>query len=298
MKIIIVGMGIQGNKRKKYLGRDFIYSVDKNKDSDFNSIYEVPLQDYDAAFICLPENEKFKVMKYFIENKKHILVEKPVFLRDNKSFLMLQKIARKNKVVCYTAYNHRFEPHFVRMKKTINSKKLGKIYSCRIFYGNGTAKLVKKNWRDSGKGVSTDLLPHLLDICRFWFGKNLKEFKLISSSKFENKAADHALFISEKSKIKVNLEISYVMWKNTFTCDLLASNGSAHINNLCKWGKSTFIFRKRKFPSGKPKEEFKNFSKKDPTWILEYKHFKNLIKNKIKTDFSKDIWIQQQMRKK
>ena len=56
MKIIIVGMGIQGNKRKKYLGRDFIYSVDKNKDSDFNSIYEVPLQDYDAAFICLPEN--------------------------------------------------------------------------------------------------------------------------------------------------------------------------------------------------------------------------------------------------
>ena len=282
MKIIIIGMGVQGIKRKKYLGKDFIYSIDKNKISDFKSVYEVPLKDFDAAFICLPENEKFKVMRYCIENKKHILVEKPIFLKNKKSFLMLEKIARQNKVVCYTAYNHRFEPHFMRMKKIINSKKLGKLYNCRIFYGNGTAKLVKKNWRDSGKGVRTDLLPHLLDICRFWFGKSLKEFKLVSSNKFENKATDHANFISKKSKIKINLEISYVMWKNTFTCDLLASKGSAHINNLCKWGKSTFTHRKRIFPSGKPKEVIKNLSIKDPTWTLEYKYFKNLIKKKNK----------------
>ena len=86
------------------------------------------------------------------------------------------------------------------------------------------------------------------------------------------------------------------MWKNTFTCDLLASKGSAHINNLCKWGKSIFIFRKRKFPSGKPNEKINNLFKKDPTWTLEYKYFKSLIKKKIKTNFSNDIWIQQQMK--
>jgi predicted dehydrogenase len=290
-------MGIQGIKRKKYLGNDFIYSVDKFKSADFKSISDVPLKDYDAVFICLPDDEKFKVVKYCIENKKHILIEKPIFFKDLKNFSRLQKMARQNKVVCYTAYNHRFEPHFIKMKKIINSKKLGKLYSCRIFYGNGTAKLVKKNWRDRGKGVRTDLLPHLLDVCRFWFGKSVKEFKLISSSKFENKAPDHALFISERGRVKINLEISYVMWKNTFSCDLLASKGSAHINNLCKWGKSTFTFRKRKFPSGKPSEEKKILSKKDPTWHLEYQYFKNLIKKKIKTDFSNDIWIQKQMKK-
>ena len=103
MRIIIVGMGIQGTKRKKYLGKDFIYSVDKIKDSDFKSVYDVPLEDFDAAFICLPENEKFKVIKYCIKNKKHILVEKPILFKDTKSFLMLQKIARQKKVVCYTA---------------------------------------------------------------------------------------------------------------------------------------------------------------------------------------------------
>ena len=40
------------------------------------------------------------------------------------------------------AYNHRFEPHFMRLK-LIDANKLGKIYSCRMFYGNGTARLVK-----------------------------------------------------------------------------------------------------------------------------------------------------------
>tara|TARA_B100001123_G_scaffold319984_1_gene358793 strand:+ start:845 stop:1741 length:897 start_codon:yes stop_codon:yes gene_type:complete len=297
MRIVIIGMGIQGIKRKRYLGNDFIYSVDKFKPANFKSILDVPLKDYDAAFICLPDDEKFKVVKYCIENKKHILIEKPIYFKDLKSFSKLQKLARQNKVVCYTAYNHRFEPHFIKMKKLINSKKLGKLYSCRIFYGNGTAKLVKKNWRDKGKGVRTDLLPHLLDVCRFWFGERVKEFKLITSSKFENKASDHALCISKKGELKIILEISYVMWKNTFSCDLLASKGSAHINNLCKWGKSTFTFRKRKFPSGKPNEKKNFLSKQDPTWHLEYRYFKKLIKKKIKTDFSNDIWIQKQIKR-
>ena len=41
------------------------------------------------------------------------------------------------KLNVYTAYNHRFEPHLVKLKISI-SKKLGKIYY-EYFYGNGTA---------------------------------------------------------------------------------------------------------------------------------------------------------------
>ena len=46
--------------------------------------------------------------------------------------------------VCYTAYNHRFEPHFVRMREVIASGELGALYHCRMFYGNGTARLVRE----------------------------------------------------------------------------------------------------------------------------------------------------------
>jgi hypothetical protein len=40
MKAIVVGMGVQGEKRKKYLGKDFIFSVDKFKNADYESIFD------------------------------------------------------------------------------------------------------------------------------------------------------------------------------------------------------------------------------------------------------------------
>ena len=71
----------------------------------------------------------------------------------------------------------------------IQSNKLGKIYSCRLFYGNGTAKLVKESeWRDKGIGVLADLGSHLLDICNYWFGDDIdnNNWDLVSCNNFES----------------------------------------------------------------------------------------------------------------
>ena len=43
MKAIVVGMGVQGEKRKKILGDNFVYSVDKFK-ADFKKINQIPLK--------------------------------------------------------------------------------------------------------------------------------------------------------------------------------------------------------------------------------------------------------------
>ena len=85
--------------------------------------------------------------------------------------------------------------------------------------------------------------------------------------------------------------MSLCMWKNTFKCDLLASKGSAHLDSLCKWSKSRFIHRKRKFPSGRPDEKMISFKKGDPTWQSENLFFKNLIKKKLRTNLKKDMII-------
>ena len=159
-----------------------------------------------------------------------------------------------------------------------------------MFYGNGTSSLVKKSkWRDKGLGVLTDIGSHLLDLCLFWFGEKIKVLKVIEINKFENKASDHVIIALEINKIKIELEMTLCMWKNTFTCDVLASRGSAHLNSLCKWSKNTFSYYKRKFPSGLPYEKKVSFSKGDPTWKAEYLFFKNLIKNRSKTSFKKDF---------
>tara|TARA_B100000767_G_scaffold275746_1_gene314997 strand:- start:9043 stop:9960 length:918 start_codon:yes stop_codon:yes gene_type:complete len=298
MKAIVVGMGVQGIKRKKNLKKDFVYSVDKFKKANFNNIFEVPLETYDTVFLCVPDNEKIKIIRYCIEHKKHILVEKPLLSKSTKSLISLEKMANKNKVILYTAYNHRFEPIIKELKKLIQKKKLGKIYRCKIFYGNGTSYLVKKSkWRDKGLGVISDIGSHLFDLCIFWFGKKIENIKIIEINKFENKSPDHAIISFNINNIIIELEMTLCMWKNTFRCDILASKGSAHLSSLCKWGKNEIIYRERKFPSGKPLEKKVSFKKSDPTWKLENLHFENLIKKKVKTNLEKDIILNKEFNK-
>ena len=293
MKILIVGLGVQGVKRKNILKKHKVLTVDiKKKSADYKHIKDVPINSYDVVFLCTPDKEKFSLIKYCLENKKHILVEKPLWFKKLNQYYILQKLSNKNKVLCYTAYNHRFEPHFVEMKKVINSGVLGKLYSCRIFYGNGTARLVKNSiWRDSGSGVLQDLAPHLMDIVRIWFGGKKFNFKIASSNKFENKSLDHVVILFSSKKFRIEIEMTMCMWKNHHTTDLLGSRGSAHITSLCKWGPTNFILRKRKLPSGIPLEKNKSLITKDPTWKLEHNHFFKLIKKKVKTNFENDIWI-------
>ena len=82
-----------------------------------------------------------------------------------------------------------YPARFPIMKELIDSGRLGKIYSIRMYYGNGTARLVRDSaWRDQGAGVLPDLGSHLLDTLNFWLGKPIEDFKIFSANRFENRA--------------------------------------------------------------------------------------------------------------
>ena len=292
MKAIVVGFGVQGHKRRKFAGADFVASVDPlNQDANYRSIRDVPLSHYDAALCCIPDEPKYEVLSYLLSNGKHVLVEKPLWMEEAAQISEIEDLARRSGAVCYTAYNHRFEPHFVRMRDLIASGALGRIYSCRMFYGNGTARLVRNSeWRDKGAGVLPDLGSHLLDTCRFWFGDLDDHFDVLAANCFENRSPDHVV-IGRNGPFRIELEMTLLSWRNHFTCDIFAENGSAHIESLCKWGPSTFTKRTRVLPSGRPPEEAITLIGDDPTWKAEYEHFKRLCETKAATDLSNDIWL-------
>lgn len=299
MRVIVAGLGVQGYKRRKHAGKDFVASVDPvNKEAEYRNIADVPLGSYDAVLACIPDEPKVELLRYALENGKHVLVEKPLWAAKDEEIIDLEQLARTNKVLSYTAYNHRFEPHFVQMRDLIISGKLGKIYSCRMFYGNGTARLVRDSvWRDQGDGVLPDLGSHLLDTCRFWFGNELGEFKLSAAHNFENLAPDHIIISSEENQPRIELEMTLCMWRNHFTCDILAENGTAHIESLCKWGPTTFSHRVRVLPSGRPPETRVTLVQEDPTWEAEYDYFKQLVESGTVTDLSNDLWLQTNLRR-
>jgi predicted dehydrogenase len=167
-----------------------------------------------------------------------------------------------------------------------------------MFYGNGTARLVRDSaWRDQGAGVLPDLGSHLLDTARFWFGELAEDFAVVSSDRFENRAPDHVVIGSRKSEPRLELEMTLLNWRNHFTCDLFAERGSAHISSLCKWGPSTFTHRTRILPSGRPPEEAVTLVMDDPTWAAEYDHFRSLCAGGGTTDLGNDLWLNRTLRR-
>jgi scyllo-inositol 2-dehydrogenase (NADP+) len=296
MRVVVVGLGVQGHKRKAVAGKEAVATVDPvNPEAQYKRLEDVPLGSYDAALVCTPDETKIELLSYLLANKKHLLVEKPLFADDSAQLLELKRISESNRTTCYTAYNHRFEPHFVRMKALLDSGRLGKLYCIRMFYGNGTARLVRDSaWRDRGGGVLPDLGSHLLDTALFWLGRPISGFRIHSANRFENRAFDHVAFGAGGEPV-LQFEVTLLSWRNHHYTDVFAEKGSAHISSLCKWGPSTFTVRQRKLPSGRPEEETETLEQPDPTWAIEYAHFKRFC-DTGGNNIANDVWINDTLR--
>lgn len=293
MRTLVIGYGVQGRKRLKIAGADAVGIVDPVAvEANFRDLSEVSLDSFDAAVVCTPDEPKLRLLTHLLGNGKHVLVEKPLHAGSDQELAELECTARRTGAICYTAYNHRFEPHYVRMRDLLRGGSLGHVYRCRMYYGNGTARLVRDSaWRDRGAGVLPDLGSHLLDTARFWFGDIVESFEVISVNCFENRAPDHVVIGTTAGEPKFEFEMSLLSWRNHFTCDVFAEKGSAHIESLCKWGPTTFTVRQRVLPSGRPPESSVTLVQDDPTWTAEYDHFKRLIDAGRQTDLGNDRWL-------
>ena len=289
MRIVIVGLGIQGRKRLQAAGGDVIATVDPNvAEADYPTLADVQPESYDAALLCVPTDTKASLVSALVGIGKHVLVEKPLVVGGLDEIDRLAAAVRASGVVCYTAYNHRFEPHLIRLRDTIGSGVLGPIYRVRLFYGNGTARDVRDSaWRDKGAGIVGDLAPHLLDMLLFLFGEIPDDIAVWAANRFENAAPDHVV-CGRRGTPLVEIEMSLVCWRNHFSADIYGEKGSAHVDSLCKWGPSTFTHRTRILPSGRPVEEPVVLEQPDSTWQAEYAHFKALCADGEASDLTND----------
>jgi scyllo-inositol 2-dehydrogenase (NADP+) len=292
MKVIVVGMGIQGKKRMAAAGSDFVASVDPvSPGATYRRVEDVPVGSYDAALVCTPDGPKVELLTYLIGHGKHVLVEKPLVAASDEALLGLRTLAQRHGPVCYTAYNHRFEPHLVSVKRLLDEGRIGDVYHCRMFYGNGTARDVRSSpWRDRGLGVIPDLASHMLDLCLFFFGQPQGAPEVWTAQRYENAAFDYFLMGFPSARPVLKLEGTLLSWRNTFGLDLVGERGSIHVTGLCKWGPTTLTVRGRVLPSGKPDEESHTLEQKDPTWAVEYEHFRRLCATGG-SNIDNDIWI-------
>jgi predicted dehydrogenase len=291
MRLAIVGLGLQGKKRLAAAGSDVAATVDSIGSADFRRIEDVPLDRYEAALVCTPDGPKFEILTYLLSHGKHVLVEKPLLALDDAAFRKLNALRERTGAACYTAYNHRFEPHLVAVKRLLEQQRIGRLYQASFFYGNGTARDVRNSpWRDQGLGVIPDLASHLLDLCLFFFDGSFGAPRAWSCRKHENSAFDYFLIGFPEASPELHLEGTLLSWRNAFRLDLVGESGTIQVAGLCKWGPSSLIVRTRVLPSGKPGEEVHVLEQPDPTWDAEYKFFKELCRSGG-TNIENDRWI-------
>lgn len=277
-RCVVVGMGVQGTKRRAIIGDQSCVTVDSVADGvDYADIRDVPLDQYEMAFLCTPDAVKRELVEYVVGHGKHVLVEKP-FSLEPEQYQGLVDLGVRTGSTIYVAYNHRFEPHIASLKRVLDDGLLGEIYTVSLSYGNGTAELVRQSdWRDTGIGVIADLGSHLLDMIDFWWGLEGRTIDYVDARAVENRAFDQATFRLSGTP-SVYLETTMLSWRNDFQCLIRGSEGSAHISSLCKWGPTSLTLRGRVRPSGRPDETTTTLVQADPTWAAEHEHFMGLVR--------------------
>ncbi len=276
MKIGIIGLGSQGQKRLKSHPENIEWTIDPfNKDATFSSFSPSLTNSVEAIFLCVPDSLKRDYILEIVNLGKSILVEKPVILT-KEDFQIINKHVTEKSIFFYEAFNHRFYENTIKISQIVNSGTLGEIYSCKYLYANGTArKIHEEKGRESKYGVLSDLGSHLLDLHVFFFGGFKGIISNVRLRKFENTTFDYAAFdLSGDTLFK--FEVSYLSWQNRFEIEILGSKGSLRLNGLGKWGNSVLEVHQRPSKPQEPNLIYRREEKEDLTWLAEYQHLSAL----------------------
>lgn len=211
----IIGYGSIGKLHYKILKKlnyfEKIYICTKqslNNKLTINSIKKIPLINPDYILICSPTALHYKQLIFLNHNikKKIILVEKPIFYKEN----FFPKL--NNKI--YVGYDMRFNPMMVKIKKLIKNKN---IFSINVFCGS-YLPLWRKNidYKKSysaikklGGGVAYDL-SHEIDYINWLFGNiNIKYSLSKKVSNLKITSDDLFILIGRIKKIYLNLTLNY-----------------------------------------------------------------------------------------
>tara|TARA_Y100001970_G_C14155947_1_gene815567 strand:+ start:203 stop:1231 length:1029 start_codon:yes stop_codon:yes gene_type:complete len=195
MNIIIVGFGTAGkfylNLLNKFKFKKNISILEsekiQNKPKNVSIYYKIDeikkkKLKFNFAIIATPSHLHFKFAQFFIKQKTNVLIEKPMVLKlDHAKKLIF--LSNKYKIKCWVSFQNRYNKAISKLKKAINSNKIGKIslIDCVLLWKRDH-KYYKTSWRGRYKtdgGVLANQAIHLLDCLIYVFGP-IKNFNVLA----------------------------------------------------------------------------------------------------------------------
>ena len=105
---------------------------------------EIDLSKIDGVIVATPILSHYAICKYFLENSKHVLCEKPLTPTYDEA-MELKELAETKKVTLQVGFNRRFQPVTAFIKECIDTKR----------YGNLNSVLAKGGWILKGRIAPT-----------------------------------------------------------------------------------------------------------------------------------------------
>ena len=271
LNIGVVGIGYLGKYHlEKFINNkqcDTKWVVDTNLDNidlkGYDSIqkssnYKEILDDVDAVSLVTPTKMHFKIAKFFLENKKHVLIEKPM-TETVAQATKLVDLAKKNKVILQVGHLERFNPVMKRLTKEISDPLFIEVH-----------RLAKFNPRSTDVNVIFDLMIHDIDIVTTLMKKKIKNVSAFGK-KIITKSTDIAnVRLEFFGGAVANLTASRISQKNErkirvfekdkyYSVDFMNSNIKKYIKNS-KTSKELFSFKEFKYDKTDAlKDEINNF---------------------------------------
>jgi predicted dehydrogenase len=230
---------------------DFIDSKKIIKTDKYRDI----INHVDAVSIVTPTNTHYKIAKFFLENKKHVLLEKPMtetVIQAKK----LNEVVKKNKCILQIGHLEQFNPAVKKLKESFKNPQFIEVH-----------RLCQFNPRANDVDVVLDLMIHDIDIVLSLVKKEIKDIS-VSGKKIITDLIDIAnVRINFEGNIVANLTASRISTKNERKMRIF-SDKTYHsvdfINNelkyLIKNDKNRYITKNFRFKNADSlKEEINNF---------------------------------------
>jgi len=300
MKVGIVGAGLIGQKRAeaaKKAGLNIAMIADINLESAqklANTYNAKAVSDYkeltnskeiNIVVICAIHNVLAEITIDAINNKKHVLVEKPAAINSAEFNKIKEAMKNNPEVKVKVGYNHRFHPMIKKAKQMVNEGKIGEPIFIRARYGHGGRIGYEKEWRAnkelSGGGELLDQGSHIIDLSR-WFLGDFNEVKGFCETYFwDMKVEDNAFALLKTKEGKIaSLHASWTQWKNLFSFEIAGKTGLITIDGLGKsYGKETLTYYKEPAELGPPITTKEEYDEDDTTWEEEFQNLNEAIKN-------------------
>lgn len=166
-------------------------AAEKFNTTHYSNQAEFLAQEMDAVIIC-SENNRHKEMVLNAANaKKHILCEKPIATNLEDAKEMIQ-VCEDSNVLLQIAYPVRFSTPVRELKAMIDKGELGDIVAFRTTNRGQNPGGWFIDDKQSGGGAVLDHTVHMLDIMRWYLGKEVMEVRAFVDSYFHDIDIDDA----------------------------------------------------------------------------------------------------------